>query len=170
VRPQRWLQRVRSVRARRLRAGALGTAGVQQALAVSAEGNIGGRSAASQLNPTCLLRGDCRTSNTSGPQCLSLGSGNQRLSCAAEEPGARGDSRFTPSDCPVCGFTPLEAVAMTMNCERMVADPVDSPDYSTCARRRACSATAALAHGGGGGGCAAAVWRLGMRCVRLCLA
>ena len=41
---------------------------------------------------------------------------------------------------------------MTMNCERMVADPVDSPDYSTCARRRACSATAALAHGGGGRG------------------
>ena len=68
------------------------------------------------------------------------------------EPNARGDSRFTPCGYPVCGFTPLEAVAMTMNCERMVADPVDSPDYSTCARRRACSATAALAHGGGGRG------------------
>ena len=59
----------------------------------------------------------------------------------------------------MCGFTPLDSVAMNMSCEMMVADPVDSPDYSTFARRRACGATAAQAPGGGGGGCAAAAMR-----------
>ena len=34
--------------------------------------------------------------------------------------------------------------------ERMVADPVDSPDYSTFARRRACGAAAQALRGGGG--------------------
>jgi hypothetical protein len=85
-----------------------------------------------------------------------LGGGDRRLGCATGEPGACGDSRITPCGCPVCGFTPREAVAMTMSCEWLAADPLDSADCPTFARgapaRCGGGCGAACCGGGGGGG------------------
>ena len=53
------------------------------------------------------------------------------------------DWRITPCSRRVYGFTPREAVAIIMSCEGMAADPADSTDCPTFARRRACSAAAA---------------------------
>ena len=60
-----------------------------------------------------------------------------------ENKHSNGDLRITPCTRPVCGFTPREAVAMIMSCEGLVADPADSTDCPTSARRRDRSAAAA---------------------------
>ena len=81
-----------------------------------------------------------KSAATRGKSCARR---RERHEIKRENKHSNGDLRITPCTRPVCGFTPREAVAMIMSCEGLVADPADSTDCPTFARRRDCSAAAA---------------------------